>query len=89
MRSLAHLQKKKTSILKGIVLRNMESGIWESIQTKKKIPKGDKFPYSDFSKVNRCGVIAAETRAGQYKYNDIEQAAASMHEMIDAARKDV
>jgi hypothetical protein len=39
--------------------------------------------------VNRCGVIAAETRAGQYKYNDIEQAAARMHEMIDAARKDV
>jgi hypothetical protein len=48
-----------------------------------------KFPYSDFAKVHRCGVIAAETRAGQYKYNAIEQAAARLHEMIDAARKDV
>lgn len=48
-----------------------------------------KFPYSDFAKVHRCGVIAAETRVGQYKYNDIEQAAARLHEMIDAARKDV
>ena len=68
----------------------MESGIWELIQTKKKIPKVRyKFPYSDFAKVHRCGVIAAETRAGQYKYNDIEQAAARLHEMIDAARKDV
>jgi hypothetical protein len=49
-----------------------------------------KFPYSDFAKVHRCGVLAAENRAGQYKYNDIEQAAAHLHSMIDAAaRKDV
>lgn len=48
-----------------------------------------KFPYSDFTKVHRCGVLAAENRAGQYKYNDIEQAAAHLHGMIDAARKDV
>jgi hypothetical protein len=34
-------------------------------------------------------VLAAENRAGQYKYNDIEQAAAHLHGMIDAARKDV
>jgi hypothetical protein len=48
-----------------------------------------KFPCSDFAKVHRCGVLAAENRAGQYKYNDIEQAAAHLHGMIDAARKDV
>ena len=48
-----------------------------------------KFPYSDFTKVHRCGVLAAENRAGQYKYNDIETAAAHLHGMIDAARKDV
>jgi hypothetical protein len=48
-----------------------------------------KFPYSDFTKVHRCGVLAAENRAGQYKYNDIEQAAAHLYGMIDAARKDV
>lgn len=46
-----------------------------------------KFPYSDFAKVHRCGVLAAENRAGQYKYNDIEQAAAHLHGMIDAAKK--
>jgi hypothetical protein len=34
-------------------------------------------------------VLAAENRAGQYKYNDIETAAAHLHGMIDAARKDV
>lgn len=48
-----------------------------------------KFPCSDFAKVHRCGVLAAENRAGQYKYNDIEQAAAHLHGMIDATRKDV
>src|ERR1700732_4721472 len=46
-----------------------------------------KFPYSDFEKVHRCGVLAAESRAGQYKYYDIENAAAHLHGMIDAAQK--
>jgi hypothetical protein len=46
-----------------------------------------KFPYSDFEKVHRCGVLAAENRAGQYKYYDIEHAAAHLHGMIDAAKK--
>src|SRR3981081_1183775 len=32
-----------------------------------------KFPYGDFEKVHRCGVLAAENRAGQYKYTDIEK----------------
>ena len=45
-----------------------------------------KFPYSDFEKVHRCGVLAAENRAGQYKYYDIERAAAHLHGMIDAAK---
>jgi hypothetical protein len=68
----------------------MGNGIWESTQMKMKIPKDDiKFPYSDFAKVHRCGVLAAENRAGQYKYNNIEQAAANLHGLIDAARKDV
>lgn len=46
-----------------------------------------KFPYSDFEKVHRCGVLSAESRAGQYKYADIEQAAAHLHGMIEAAKK--
>jgi hypothetical protein len=45
-----------------------------------------KFPYGDFEKVHRCGVLSAESRAGQYKYPDIEQAAAHLHGMIDAVR---
>jgi hypothetical protein len=44
-----------------------------------------KFPYGDFKKVHRCGILAAESRAGQYKYNDIEQAAAHLHGMIEGA----
>ena len=44
-----------------------------------------KFPYGDFEKVHRCGILSAENRAGQYKYNDIERAVAHLHGMIDAA----
>jgi len=42
-----------------------------------------KFPYGDFEKVHRCGVLAAESRAGQRKYADIEAAAAQLRGMID------
>ena len=41
------------------------------------------FPYGDFEKVHRCGVITAESRAGQYKHSDIEQAAAHLLARID------
>jgi hypothetical protein len=43
-----------------------------------------KFPYGDFDNVHRCGVLSAESRAGQYKHYDIENAAAHLHGMIDA-----
>jgi hypothetical protein len=46
-----------------------------------------KFPYGDFKKVHRCGVISAESRAGEYNHNDIEQAAANLLGMIDATMK--
>jgi hypothetical protein len=42
------------------------------------------FPYGDLKKVHRCGVITAESRAGQYKHFDIENAAAHLHGMIEA-----
>jgi hypothetical protein len=45
-----------------------------------------KFPYGDFEHVHRCGVLSAESRAGQYKYTDIELAAAHLHGMLDALR---
>jgi hypothetical protein len=43
-----------------------------------------KFPYGDFKNVHRCAVLSAESRAGQYKYLDIENAAAHLLGMIDA-----
>jgi hypothetical protein len=45
-----------------------------------------KFPYGDFEKVHRCGVLSAEVRAGQRKYVDIENAAAHLHGMLDVLR---
>ena len=30
------------------------------------------FPFGDFRDVHRCGVLAAESRAGQYRHYDIE-----------------
>jgi hypothetical protein len=45
-----------------------------------------RFPYGDFRKVHRCGVLSAEVRAGQYKHYDIEIAAAHLHGMLDARR---
>lgn len=43
-----------------------------------------KFPYGDFEKVHRCGLLAAESRAGQRKYYDIELAIAHLHGMLEA-----
>lgn len=42
-----------------------------------------RFPYGDFQKVHHCAVLAAESRAGQYRYLDIEMAAAHLHGMIE------
>jgi hypothetical protein len=45
-----------------------------------------KFPFGDFKRVHRCAVLSAESRAGQYKHNDIELAAAHLHEVIDGKK---
>jgi hypothetical protein len=45
------------------------------------------FPYGDFEKVHRCGVLAAESRAGQYDHEDIKMAAAHLHGMLEAVAK--
>jgi hypothetical protein len=42
-----------------------------------------KFPFGDFKAVHRCAVLAAESRAGQYKYTEVELAAAHLHGMLD------
>jgi hypothetical protein len=41
------------------------------------------FPYGDFKKVHRSGVIAAKQRAAQNDYPDIEKAADDLLEMIN------
>jgi len=46
-----------------------------------------KFPYGDFKNVHRCGVLAAQSRAGQYKYYEIENAAVQLKAMIGIARQ--
>ena len=48
-----------------------------------------KFPYGDFHDVHRCGLLAAESRAGQHKYYDIELAVAHLHGMLEVRRRSV
>src|SRR4051794_41826351 len=43
-----------------------------------------KFPYGDFRDVHCCALLAAESRAGQRDYRDIELAVAHLHGMLDA-----
>lgn len=46
------------------------------------------FPYGDFSDVRRSGVLAAESRAGQYGHRDIELAAARLLGMLESTISD-
>jgi hypothetical protein len=46
-----------------------------------------KFPYGDFEDVHRCALLAAESRAGQYKYYDVELAVAHLHGMIEMVKQ--
>jgi len=45
-----------------------------------------RFPYGDFKRVHRCAILAAESRAGQYKHFDIENAVAHLHGMMEALK---
>jgi hypothetical protein len=47
-----------------------------------------KFPYGDLRSVHRCGLMAAESRAGQRRYQDIELAVAHLHGMVEAHHAD-
>jgi hypothetical protein len=42
------------------------------------------FPIGDFAKVHRCAVISAESRAGQYDHDDIEDALKKLLTLIDS-----
>ncbi|MEV0382033.1 hypothetical protein [Nonomuraea sp. NPDC050643] len=46
-----------------------------------------KFPYGDFERVHLCGVLSAESRAAQQKYDDIESAVAHLHGMLELLRE--
>jgi len=45
-----------------------------------------KFPYGDFKNVHRCGVLAVQARAGEYRYSEIENAATHLRATIEATR---
>jgi hypothetical protein len=64
-------------------LMNTRNGIWGSMMKNASTKARYKFPFGDFEKVHRCGVLSAESRAGQYKHHEIELAAAHLHGMID------
>lgn len=46
------------------------------------------FPFGDFTKVHRCGVIALQSRANQFDHDDIAKAAASLLEEIGEGEDD-
>ena len=45
------------------------------------------FPFGDFTKVHRCGVISLESRAAQFDHNDIAIAAKNLLGLIDSVKR--
>jgi hypothetical protein len=45
-----------------------------------------KFPFGDFKNVHRCGVLAVQSRAAEYRYSEIENTAAQLREKLEATR---
>ncbi len=41
------------------------------------------FPFGNFENVHRCSILAAQSRAGQDKYVDVENASADLLAVID------
>jgi len=46
-----------------------------------------KFPYGDFKNLHRCALLAAQSRARQYKYSEIENAATQLRALIGSTQK--
>ena len=44
------------------------------------------FPYGDFRRVHRSGLIAAKQRASQYEHVEVANAAATLLELLDARK---
>src|SRR3979411_769127 len=46
----------------------------------------EEFPSGGLTRVHLCGLLAAESRAGQYQHHDIENATAHLHGMLEGRR---
>jgi hypothetical protein len=46
-----------------------------------------KFPFGDFKNIHRCALLAVKSRAHQYGYSDIENAAERLLKMMEGARR--
>ena len=46
-----------------------------------------KFPFGDFKKIHRCALLAVRSRAHQYGYSDIENAAIQLTEIISSKKE--
>jgi hypothetical protein len=46
------------------------------------------FPFGDFSDLHRCALIAAQNRARQYHYDDVETAVSELLDLINNANHD-
>jgi len=44
-------------------------------------------PWTGGYAAHQCALVAAESRAGHYKYPDVERAAHELHEMMEARVK--
>ncbi|MBV9153510.1 MAG: hypothetical protein JO204_17225 [Alphaproteobacteria bacterium] len=44
------------------------------------------FPFGDFENVHRCGILAAQSRAAQEKYLEVEKAAADLLAVISISK---
>ena len=77
----------KEGAMEGVVVSAKKTGgtITVSVVTDEKGRYS--FPYGDFENVHRCAVLSAESRAAQYKHDDVEAAAAHLHGMLEAARQ--
>src|SRR6478735_816727 len=85
------LRHARALIREGKVVRNERDGWTEYSHWHLGIDKSENretkgaysFPFGDFRKVHRSGVIAGESRAGQYDHDEVRDALKALLELID------
>src|ERR1700731_4090638 len=82
--SIGRRRKQRMSSSQRMGSGNMRNGIWGSTGRSTRIPRDGMNSLMVILKTSICGVLTAESRAGQYKHFDIENAAAHLHGMVDA-----